>query len=67
MRDVDFARERLRSARDSANSGWSKHGLHADLLAALEDHAAAITRIGAPVPRRLRNELELYRRLRNHA
>jgi hypothetical protein len=67
MRDVDFARARLRSARDSASSGWSKHALHADLLAALEGHAAAITRIGAPVPRKLRTELELYRRLRNHA
>ena len=67
MRDVDFARARLRSARDSASSGWSKLGLHADLLAALEGHAAAITRIGAPIPRKLRSELELYRRLRNHA
>lgn len=67
FRNVVSARADLRAARDSASSGWNKLGLHAELLAALEGYEAAIIELGAPVPRKLQNELELHRRLRNHA
>lgn len=67
LRDVDIARAHLRTARDTATGGWNKHALHHELLTALERYAAAVIQLGAPVPRRLRNEIELYRRLRNRA
>ena len=67
LRDVGVARAHLRTARDTATGGWNKHALHEDLLAALEGYEAAIIRLGAPIPRKLRNEIELYRRLRNRA
>ena len=67
FREVGIARAHLRTARDTATGGWNKHALHAELLAALEGYATAITRLGAPVPPRLRNEIEMYRRLGNHA
>ena len=67
FREVGVARAHLRTARDTATGGWNKHALHADLLTALEGYAAAIIRLGAPVPPKLRNEIELYRRLGNHA
>jgi hypothetical protein len=67
FRNVVSARKDLRSARDSASGGWNKHGLHAELVAALEGYEAAIIELGAPVPRKLQNELQLHRRLGNHA
>ncbi len=67
LRDIDVARAHLRTARDTATGGWNKLALQDELVAALERYAAAVTRLGAPVPRRLRNEMELYRRLRSHA
>lgn len=36
----------------------------ADLVAALEEYAATIERSGAPMPQRVRAELQLYRSLR---
>ena len=67
FRDIDVARAHLRTARDTAHGGWDKQGLHQELLGALERCEAAVIELGAPVPRRLRNEIELYRRLRNRA
>jgi hypothetical protein len=37
--------------------------LREDLLAALEAYEATITKLGAPVPPRLRAEITLFRRL----
>lgn len=48
----------LRSARGAATVV-----ARADLLLALEEYAAAIVAIGAPVPRRVTAEILLYRRL----
>ncbi|HEX6150603.1 hypothetical protein [Nocardioides sp.] len=67
LRDVEVARAHLRAARDTAAGGWNKHELHHELLMALERYAAAVIRLGAPVPRRLRTEIDLYRRLKNRA
>lgn len=67
LRNVKIARGELRAARHKAARGWDKDALRAELLVALEGYAAAITRIGAPVPRTLRNEIDLYRRLRNRS
>jgi|tagenome__1003787_1003787.scaffolds.fasta_scaffold20174519_2 hypothetical protein len=64
LREVNVARARLRATRNDLRS-WEKPALRADLLAALEGYAEAITDLGAPVPRRLLAEIELYRRLRN--
>lgn len=65
LRNLKIAREHLRTARHNATPGWDKHALRAELLVALEGYSAAITQIGAPVPRTLHNEIELYRRLGN--
>ena len=67
LRDVHAARQQLRTARHEAARGWDKDGLRAELLAALEGYAAAITQVGAPLPRTLRNEIDLYRRLGNRS
>lgn len=65
LRNVNIAREELRVARHKAARGWDRDALRADLLVALEGYAAAITTIGAPIPRTLQNEIDLYRRLKN--
>lgn len=65
VRDVSAARARLDAARHTGARSWEQHPLRAELLAALELYAAAITELGAPVPYRLRGEIELYRRLGN--
>ena len=65
LRDVNAARARLLAARHTAERGWNKHTLRAELLVALEGYAAAITQLGAPIPGRLHSEIELYRRLKN--
>lgn len=65
LREVTDARALLRTAREGSVRGWDTHALRAGLLAALEGYAVAITHLGAPVPRKLRNEIELYRHLRN--
>ena len=67
LRDVNIARADLRSARHEASRGWNVLVLRADLLAALEGYAVAITQLGVPVPRRLRTEIDVYRRLKNRA
>jgi hypothetical protein len=67
LRNVNITRGELRVARHKAAQGWDKDALRAGLLVALEGYAAAITEIGAPVPRTLRNEIDLYRRLRNRS
>ena len=67
LRGVNIARARLEAARHQVTRGREKDALRAELLAALEGYAAAITRAGAPVPRRLLAEIEVYRRLRNRA
>jgi hypothetical protein len=65
LRDVKIARAHLLTSRHEVGRDWEKHALRAELLAALEGCAAAITLLGAPVPRRLRTEIDLYRRLEN--
>ena len=65
VQNVDTARARLRAARRPGVQSSTWHPLRADLLIALERYAAAISGAGAPVPRRLRTEIDLYRRLRN--
>jgi hypothetical protein len=65
LRNVNLAREDLRTARHEEPNGWAARALRAELLAALEGYAAAIAEIGAPVPRTLQDEIALYRRLRN--
>lgn len=65
-RDVRSAREQLRLAR-SSSPGWDLRGLRAELLRALEAYASSISRVGAPVPLSLHNEIELYRRLGDRA
>jgi hypothetical protein len=65
LRILDVARGHLRTARHEAGRGWNADAVRDELLAALEGYAAAITRVGAPIPRTLRAEIDLYRRLRN--
>ena len=65
LRNLNIARGDLHNARHEATPGWNGEALRAELLAALEGYAAAITEAGVPIPRTLRNEIELYRRLRN--
>jgi hypothetical protein len=65
FRDLHTARARLRAARHEGVRSRDKQPLRAQLLAALEGYAVAITMLGAPLPRRLVAEIELYRRLRN--
>lgn len=63
VRSIDAARTRLREARSAGVTGFVERPLRADLLAALERYEATITQLGAPVPRRLQAEIELYRGL----
>ena len=65
LRDISVARERLEEARRVGARSTEVNPLRADLLAALEGYAAAITRLGGPVPHRIHSENELYRGLGN--
>jgi hypothetical protein len=60
--DVANARARLRAAQ-GVPGGRGVYDLRADLIVALETYAQAITQLGAPLPRRLRAELDLHRRI----
>ncbi len=63
LEDVSIARDRLRAARGVGMRQSDQSPLRADLLAALEGYAEAISRLGAPVPHQVRAEIDLYRRL----
>ena len=60
--DVAGARARLRVAQ-SVPGGVGVHDLRVDLVAALEACADAITELGAPLPHKLRAEINLQRRI----
>ncbi|WP_325575215.1 hypothetical protein [Nocardioides sp.] len=62
-REVRAVRARLHAARDAAPRHWEAQSLREELLAALEQLAVAVARAGAPLPYRLRAEIDLYRRL----
>ena len=61
--DVDAARSRLHAARRPGCRNTDAHLLQADLLVALEAYAAAVANLGAPLPYRIRTEINLYRNL----
>ena len=60
--DVAGARERLRAAQ-SVPGGCRVYDLRVELVTALEACADAITELGAPLPHKLRAEINLQRRL----
>jgi hypothetical protein len=64
---VDAARERLNESRQNTPRHWDAQLLREELLASLEDLAAAVTSAGMPVPRRLSAEIQLYQRLGRHS
>ncbi|GAA2113953.1 hypothetical protein [Nocardioides bigeumensis] len=64
LQDLNIARAHLHTARRNTRE-WDKRMLRDDLLVSLERYAAAIARMGAPVPRRLRTEIALYKGLKN--
>ena len=59
---VDSARLNLNRAR-ATRPDLDLRGLRAELLWALEEYETAITGVGAPIPPRLRREIQLYRQL----
>lgn len=63
LQTVGVARARLRGRRGAARE-IDKAAAREDLLDALEQYASAITDLGAPIPRRIRTEIVVYRRLR---
>ena len=64
MNEIREARERSRELRASSDPRGIEAWLaHRDLLAALEEYAAALRVAGCPVPYRVRDDIELYRRL----
>ena len=63
LRDVTTARAHLRAAQHRVPRGCGVFAQRMDLLAALEAYAEAITELGAPLPRQLRTEIDLHRRL----
>ncbi len=63
--DVANARSDLRAAQGKPG-GWGVYDLRIDLIAALEAYGDAITELGAPLPRKLRTEIELHRRIGRH-
>ncbi|WP_243057402.1 hypothetical protein [Nocardioides sp. SR21] len=65
LRELRSARAHVATARHDATLRWKSDVLRAELLSALEGYAAAIVQIGAPVPSRLRLEIDLYRGLQN--
>ncbi|AIY17467.1 hypothetical protein GUY44_05005 [Pimelobacter simplex] len=62
LAEVDSARAQLQAARRTG-ARLDAEPFRAHLVAALEEYAATIERSGAPVPRAVRAELGLYRRL----
>ena len=64
--DVAHARAHLRAAQGKPG-GWGVYDLRVDLIAALEAYADAITELGAPLPRQLRAEIDLHRRIGHHS
>ena len=60
--DVVLARTELEEARRRGDRR-AVEPARANLVAALEEYAAAIERAGAPLPRGLQTELQLYRNL----
>ena len=66
LREVSVARARLQAARNGVNRGGEEQILRTELLVALEGYVAAITMLGAPVAGKLKAEVELYHRLKNH-
>jgi hypothetical protein len=60
---VLVARERLGRAREDRRVP-EQQVLRQELLVALEQYAEAINDSGAPLPRRIRTEIDLYRGLR---
>lgn len=65
VHDINVARERMDAARQVGARSTEINALRSELLTALEGYEAAITSLGAPVPQRLRAEIDLYQRLRN--
>lgn len=61
--ELDTARSRLLEARRPGGRTEDQRLLQSDLCAALEAYAAALATLGAPLPYRLRTELDLYRNL----
>src|SRR5262245_58915351 len=65
LRQVAAARNHLTEVRHTARSGDSRTvEARNGLLAALEAYADALASTGRPVPYRLRDELNMYRRLK---
>ncbi len=62
LEDVTRARAQLRAAQGVPHR-CDVYDLRADLIAALEAYASAITQLGAPLPRKLRVEIDLQRRI----
>jgi hypothetical protein len=62
MLNVANARVNLRAAQ-GVPGGRGVYDLRAELIGALEAYAQAITELGAPLPRKLRAELDLLRRI----
>ena len=60
--DIALARDRLGAARHGGRPG-DQAQLRRSLLLALETYASALAARGAPLPYRLRDEIELYRGL----
>ena len=62
LEDVKAARRLLDLARHDKRHGEPQQ-LRRDLLATLEAYADALTQAGAPLPPRLRSEINLYKGL----
>jgi len=60
--DVASARARLRTAQ-TVPGGFGVYNSRVELVAALEACADAITELGAPLPHKLRAEINLQRRI----
>ncbi|GAA4365684.1 hypothetical protein [Nocardioides caricicola] len=67
LRELRAARAHVQKARYDTSLRWKRDSLRAELLTALEGYAAAINQLGAPVPHRLRMEIDLYRGLQKRA
>jgi hypothetical protein len=62
LAEIGHARDRLDVARSGTRPS-EQLPVRRELLAALEAYAAALASCGAPLPYRLRDEIELYRGL----
>jgi hypothetical protein len=60
LRAVTRARAALELARTQGSSRAMAQSEQRELLAALAAYAVALTRLGHPVPYRMRNELAMY-------